>query len=201
MDADSRYFSSAYFGSIPYFEAICRFPHPCIDEGERFQKQSQRSRTTILGSNGILHLSVPVIRPFGQETSMKDVQISYAEDWQKDHWKSLESAYRHAPYFEDYSSEIKDLIHSKEELLVTLNRKTLAWIIEKLDLPISPVFHCDCEPIQHTSEARVYFNQKTLNLPAQSYMQVFSDKFDFIPHLSILDLLLNEGPMARNFLL
>jgi hypothetical protein len=197
---EHRYFSSAYFGSIPYIKALCSIRQPCIDEGERFQKQTQRSRTTILGGNGILHLSVPVIRPYGQKTAMKDILISYEQDWQKDHWKSVESAYRHAPYFEDYSTEIKKLIYTKEDLLVTLNRKTLNWIIEKLDLPILPYADQNCKPIQHASDDRVFFNQKTYSLPFQPYIQVFSDKFDFIPHLSVLDLLLNEGPMARKHL-
>ena len=59
---------------------------------------------------------------FGNKTLTKDIQISYEEDWVKNHWKALESAYMHAPYFEHYGIEIYKLISSKEKSLINLNQ-------------------------------------------------------------------------------
>jgi hypothetical protein len=110
-------FSTAYFGSIPYFKALVEDSGPILfDLHERYAKQSQRNRMTILSGNGPLNLTIPVNRLKGNESTMQDIQISYSENWQKDHWKSLESAYENSPYFEHYATEIAAILYSNRDL-------------------------------------------------------------------------------------
>ncbi len=85
---DSLIVSTNYFGSIPFYCELAKYERVIIDGGERYEKQTQRTRTSILSANGPLHLSIPVIRPNGKDTLVKDIQISTSENWQKDHWKS-----------------------------------------------------------------------------------------------------------------
>ena len=193
-------FSSCYFGSIPYIAALFRQNNVIIDIHERFQKQSNRSRTTILGANGPLYLSVPVVRPNGQETSMRDVLISYDEDWQKDHWKSIESAYNHSPYLEHYGDDIHSIIYANCERLIELNQLTLDWVNKSLDLNLNTKLSEEVYPFQRIDDPREIYNSKRYQGNYNAYTQVFSDKLVFHPHLSILDLILNQGPMARNYL-
>ena len=40
----------------------------------------------------------------------KDVQIDHSQKWKKNHWKSLESAYRSSPYFEYYEDDFKSIV-------------------------------------------------------------------------------------------
>jgi hypothetical protein len=144
-------------------------------------------------------LSIPVKKIFGNKTLTKDIQISYEEDWVKNHWKALESAYMHAPYFEHYGIEIYKLISSKEKSLINLNQTIFNSIVKWLDLGLD--FNCtdnysktvdlDFRDVNFTNlnDEQIYF-----------YYQVFSEKHGFIPNLSILDLLFHEGPLARNII-
>lgn len=194
-------FSSAYFGSIPYFQAIIKAEQPIvIDVHERYHKQTPRNRTTILSANGPLHLSVPVKRINGNESHMEEVFIVGGKDWRKDHWKGLETAYENSPYFEHYAPDIHALIHTNHERLLDLNAATFQFIKGALDLPIelekstaSPAFAGENDP-------RFFFNQKDFDWQYTHYFQVFSTTETFVPHLSILDILFNQGPMARNWI-
>ena len=62
-----------------------------FEQFETFPKQTYRNRASIYGANGKLSLIIPIR---GTESKlMKDIEISYQENWQKNHWKSIESAY------------------------------------------------------------------------------------------------------------
>jgi hypothetical protein len=55
--------------------------------------------------------------------------------------------------------------------------------------------------IENTTDFRFLVNaKKEQSLPFDTYTQVFNEKHGFIPNLSILDLLFNEGPNALNYL-
>jgi hypothetical protein len=203
VNPNSAVFSTAYFGSIPYFKAMIDGGSPVLfDVYERYAKQSQRNRMTILSGNGTLNLTIPVNRLKGNDSTMKEVQISYAENWQKDHWKSLESAYENSPYFEHYAEDIAAIICSKELYLIDLNQRTFEFILNALALPISWKTTDASPDFSGKHDPRFLYNQKKLEgVLFEPYTQVFSDtKKQFYPHLSILDLLFNQGPMARTWL-
>ncbi len=75
----------------------------------------------------------------------------------------------------------------------------------KLHIPIELTESFESLPT-NTIDLRNYFQAKT-NEPTQElllnkpYLQVFSDKFTFQPNLSILDILFNQGPVAKDFLI
>jgi len=89
-----------YAGNIAYYRGLMQ-SEVCFEICENFPKQTFRSRMLITGPNGSQLLAIPTVKT-GLRRTMKDVKISYAEDWQKDHWKSLEASYRRSPYFEYY---------------------------------------------------------------------------------------------------
>jgi len=39
-----------------------------------------------------------------------------------------------------------------------------------------------------------------LVFPVKQYSQVFEDRSGFLPNMSIVDLLFNQGPQAKNYL-
>ena len=90
---------SAYWPNIHYLYYVLNADSICIDLYEHYQKQSYRNRTKILSANGELSLSIPV-KKFAEHAPVKDIEISYAEDWQKQHWRSITSAYKNSPYFD-----------------------------------------------------------------------------------------------------
>ena len=86
-------FPTAYFGSISYYKSLFSFSSILIEGNENFIKQSLRNRCDIATSNGILQLSVPVRKINGSKTKSKVIEISNDTNWQKNHWKAIESAY------------------------------------------------------------------------------------------------------------
>lgn len=193
-------FSTSYFGTIPYFQELVKQSTILIDAIENYQKQTWRNRTAILSADGTFLISVPVERPYGKNTKIKDVIISSATNWQKDHWKAIESCYKHAPFFYYYEDRIHELIYQKEQNLLAFNSQILKQLLDWLDFELTFELSEQEFPYCGKDDVRILLNQKVLSFPQQKYIQVFSDVQPFTPNLSILDLLLNEGPMARNYL-
>lgn len=192
-------FPIAYFGPIAYYRQLVSSKQFFIEQHETYVKQTIRNRTTIYSSNGPLDLSIPVKKVFGNKTITKDIQISYDEDWIKNHWKALESAYMHTPYFEHYGSEVFQLISSKETSLLNFNLSILNSIIKWLDLDV--YFNCTESYSKNVGEDFRTFNFNQPNVDYKtSYYQVFSGNHGYIPNLSLLDLLFHEGPLARKHL-
>ena len=111
----------AYFGNVEYFHLIAKANSVIIDIAELYPKQTYRNRCTILGANGPIDLSVPIIRPQGKNTALSNVLISYAENWTKDHLKSIESAYGRTPFFEYYFEDLETIIRNKPQHLAKLD--------------------------------------------------------------------------------
>lgn len=189
--------TTVYFGNLFFWSEVAKHNTLVLDNTDVYKKQSFRNRQEILSANGKLSLSIPVIRPNGSNTLSRDVQISFAEDWQKDHWKAIESAYKHAPYFWYYGEQIKSLIYQKTNSLVEFNGTITQAIKQFLSLEIEFVSMNDCKTISNNEDFRVLANNKKLEFKTQPYIQVFSDKREYENNLSIIDALMNLGPMAR----
>lgn len=195
-------FPTSYFGSIEYYRSICSFDFVQIEAKEHFVKQTARSRCEILGSNGVLRLSIPVVRNNGSHTSIDEIIIDDRENWRKNHWKSIESAYASSAYFDHYGIEIEKLIFNKDlPYLLDFNQSIHLSILSWLDMEKASRYTTVYEL---PSETLFDFRSKNFEDHAPSdhnkYTQVFREKNDCIQNLSILDIIMNQGPMARTFL-
>lgn len=193
----SAIFPIAYFGSISYYKDLISESSIIFEIHEHFVKQSLRNRMRISTANGIMELTVPVIKPNGSKTATKDIQISHAKDWRKDHWRAIESAYKHAAYFDHYNEEVREIIYQKTSDLVTFDLIIMERIQSWLDLPYSYICSSEFTP-QHNllTDYRFGFSKHPYT-NEYNYFQVFQDKFSFEGDLSILDAIFNLGPMAR----
>lgn len=195
---------ASYFSAMRQSETEITF-----EKFENFPKQTYRNRATILSPNGLLDLIVPVIRgsritggTSNQHTKMKDVRICYDANWQRLHWKSLESCYRSAAYFEYYEAEFEKFFTTRYTYLVDLNIELLTWLMAKLKLKIDLTFTTEYEQIEADLDFRNYFhkNKRAAHFTSKPYFQVFDDRNGFQPDLSIIDVLFNQGPQAKNYL-
>lgn len=200
--------STAYFAPIKYFSKLANYPEVFIEQHENFIKQTYRNRTVILGANGPISLIVPVEKGREQKIKIKDLRISYDEEWQRTHWRTIFSAYNSSPFFEYYADDLEPFFRNKFEFLVDFNQRITETLLEILEIEVVLNLTVDFE---RTPESCLNFREKISpkahrnvddpNFVAQEYTQVFAEKFGFIPDLSILDLLFNEGPSAHSVLL
>jgi hypothetical protein len=187
----SAIFPVFYAGNIAYYRALLKFEH-CFELFEHFPKQTFRSRMQIAGPNGLQLLTIPTVKT-GDKRFTKDVQISYAENWQKDHWKSLEAAYRRSPYFEFYEHLFRPFYKEKKASLVEFNlalHETILKIIS-LEMPYSLSESYASYAQDFRGEVFELAEDET-----QTYTQVFNDRHAFAPNLSILDAIFNLGPQT-----
>lgn len=191
-----------YFPSIASFVAITNAHEVTFEVWDNYQKQTYRNRMHIYGANGKLSLTVPVIYSQKNRQLYKDILISEDSNWQDLHWKSIQSAYFGSPFFEFYQDDIEPLFTSKHKYLIDFNFKCLEVIYDCLQLPfeyeISKTYN---KTVNNCIDYRpLVDDRKEKQQPFNPYVQVFDDKYGFIPNLSILDLICNEGPNAMMYL-
>ena len=191
-----------YFGNVAYFRHFVSDDELWIDDRELYLKQTYRNRMRILGANGPLELSVPIKSTKGKAIPIDQIEISYDENWPLNHWRSIKSAYKSSPFFEEYEEDIKELIFTEPIFLVDLNKLIVDRIINLLNLNSSFNFSSEKQLPSTFKDYRTHFKpSKSPEIEnTKSYQQVFNYKFDFIPNLSILDLLFNEGPYSTSYL-
>lgn len=191
----------SYFPSISQYVAMAQADSVTFEMEDNFQKQTNRNRTYIYSPNGIQLLNIPVKHTIERHQKTKDVKLETAFDWQKQHFKSLEAAYRTSPFFEYFESELLPIFNKKHTFLMDLNFETMEIVSKCLRLQLEhkktiEYFH---ETSDYT-DFRTLVNGKKDTSTFESYTQVFNEKHGFINNLSILDLLFNEGRYALDYL-
>ena len=195
---------TSYAGNLDYFSCIKNSKNIAIDLNEFFHKQSFKNRCQIYGANGLLNLTVPIQRKAGRNP-VKDIKIEYSFNWQKVHWKSLESSYRSSPYFEYYEHYFFSFYkNEKPKFLIDFNNSVFETVLKILDLDIQLAYTNSYEKsMDNFTDNRNLIHPKlkpTSNFSDKKYYQVFQEKFGFIPNLSIYDLIFNEGPSSVLYL-
>nr|WP_321226443.1 WbqC family protein [uncultured Psychroserpens sp.] len=191
-----------YFPNVAHFVAMLNADNIVFEACDNYQKQTYRNRTSIYGANGKLDLNIPVVYSQKNRQLYKDIKIFNSENWQSQHLKSLESAYRTSPFFEFYIDDLMPLFTSEEENLMNFNFKCLELIFECLQLPfnytVTKTFELEPKLVM---DARLLANsRKEIPQKFKPYAQVFDDKHGFLDNISILDLLFNEGPNTELYL-
>lgn len=214
--------SSTYFGPVQWYQKLAHGGVSVIERHDHFIKQTFRNRCVIATTQGPQALTVPVESPQGlriDKTEMKDVRISDHGAWRHLHWQALQSAYGESPFFEYYVDDILPFFEKKWEFLFDFNLAITYKMCELLD--IEPHIELTDEymlsvgcgrpqgsPLQSDDEATVDYRdairpKHPLADPSfvpRPYYQVYQQKFGFLPNLSILDLLFNEGNEAVLYL-
>ncbi len=199
---------TSYWPNLHYFFYVLNASIINIEQFDNYSKQSYRNRTQILSANGILNLSIP-IKKNKSEKVINSIEISYKEDWQKNHWRAITSAYKNSPYFDFFEEDLKVFYSNKYNLLIDYNTDQLKFIIkvlkQKKNIQLTKQYEgnpdsvIDLRTIIHPKHG--YLSDKLVaNKLDQSYYQTFENKISFTPNLSILDLLFNKGLHTIDYL-
>jgi hypothetical protein len=192
-------FSTAYLPPIAYVAALMQHDDVLIETKETFPKQTYRNRAEIMTAGGVRTLTVPVIRDNHSRT--EEVGIDYKERWNIVHLRTLTAAYSASPYFLYYKDPLEKLLTTRYERLVELNQALLTWILQLLKAGNTITLTTDFQK-SYEMDFRNTFSPKH-PYPTEGmkeYYQVFSDRIPFTPNLSIIDLLMNLGPEAKDYL-
>ena len=187
-----------------------------IEACENYQKQSYRNRCRFYGADGVQTLSFPIVHDNGTHKNLiSEVRVDYSKPWVLQHKRAITSAYGTSAYFEYYQDELFAILDSQPEKLIELNTALLQFFLKKTglkaDIHFTEEFCMDgsvslngqkiaCEDLReviHPKRQNNILSDLELEKP---YFQVFSPKHGFKSDLSIMDLLLNEGPDSILFL-
>jgi len=172
---------TTYFGPIAWYKALLAADEAQVEVMESFVKQTYRNRCTIMTPDGPLTLSVPVKKVETKQFT-RDVEISYQQKWQHQHWMAIMSAYKHTPYFDYYQDYIRPFYERETRLLTELN-----------DSLHDVVMNLICNQPPKAGEPR-FALPKTDDWAGLDLESTWGDG------LSILDLLFQYGPETKRIL-
>ena len=207
-------FSTAYFPPVEYFAKIAEgftlspdHVKPSViylEACEHYQKQSYRNRCKFYAENGVQTLSFPVSHEYGTySVPITEIRIDWSAPWLIQTERAIASAYESSAYFDYYKDELFNVLETRQDTLFAYNTKILSFFLEKTGIKAeirltesysrcsSDLYGEDLREVIHPKRENDILERLELNKP---YFQVFSRKHGFIPNLSIMDLLFNEGP-------
>lgn len=206
MKNNSALVSTSYLPSIIYFNKIINIGTINVEAMENYPKQTLRNRCYIYAANGPLCLTIPVHKKENPFQITKDILIDYTYPWQKTHWRSIVSAYNSSPYFMYYDYIFEPFYNKKIKFLLDFNNELLDKLLNdilklKTNLSITKEYtkNENENDFRYLCDFKSYKNQYCEAAQAE-YYQVFATKYGFIPNLSIVDLLFNEGNDAMVYL-
>lgn len=191
-----------YLPTLEYFSAIASTNEIILDVHSHFVKQSWRNRSIINTANGPLFLIIPVTNK-GSRSPLHEVKILETGRWRVNHWRSIESAYRKAPYFEHYADELKSLLMANQTSLSQLNKDILSLFLTWLGWKKFIALTTKYQPNFEGNDLRNLITPKNVSpkspfYPSKPYRQVFGNTF--VTNLSLIDLIFCKGPESADFI-
>ncbi|MCD8312898.1 MAG: WbqC family protein [Bacteroidales bacterium] len=197
-----------------------------IEACENYQKQSYRNRCNFYAASGKQSLTVPIVHEGGTFSHpITEIRIDYSKPWLQQHTRALISAYKKSAFFDYYWDGLSAIFNSRPETLWELDLAILRFILSQLNLRIDLRFtESFTPPSPAPFSAASSSEDRSAGLPRgtglidlrevihpkrpvpecldveKPYFQVFVCKHGFIPNLSVMDLLFNEGPDAYLYL-
>lgn len=191
------------FGSVAYYAAMGRFGRVTVDTSVRYDKRAKSvHRYDVADTRGLLSLTVPLGKPRSfRSATWADAPVSTHDQWWHQHRVTLESAYGRTPYFEFIYDRFAPLISDPSQQPEWPSALSLARDADRLVRGVlgfdNQVVWAPAEPSETSIDLR-RADFKVSGLPP--YRQIRADRLDFIPDLSILDLIFNLGPEAAFYL-
>lgn len=207
-------FETQYNPPVTFFAELLGADALWLEAHEHYRKQTYRNRCLILTTQGVKPLIVPVVDGNRSEkVPITALAIDYRQNWVHQHWRTLQTAYGGTPYFEYYADYLHDIYYQKLPLLFDLNQQLLHFYLRclRLRLPVelTTKYYSPEETSLSGSVTQPLLDRRDWLTPkswpaapdrtsVKPYPQTFG--VQFVPQLSILDLLFMQGPAAGQFL-
>lgn len=174
-------------------------------------------------------MTVPVISKGIGRQKICDVSIDNSNGWRKKHCNSLKAWYSGAKYFNEYFPFFKKIYAEKMDKLENISIDIINFILKELEIN-TPVYFESELGITTTKTDRIIeickklkadtylsgiggkdyleeekFAHAGITLKYQefshpNYKQQYTERESFIPYMSCVDLLFNEGPNSKKIM-
>ena len=216
-----------YLPWLGYFDLIDQSDCFVFLDSVQFNKRSWQQRNRIKGPDGQITLTVPVLSKGKREQLICEAKIDDTTNFFQKHLKTIHQNYGKAPYFSTYYQSFSEILSGSHKLLCELNIEIIHWFMGQLGIQSKTIrsssfnvsgkkaeLLCDiCQRIGGSvylsaQGSKEYidqnnpFGEKGIKLiyhdfQHPEYNQLFGS---FIPYLSVLDLLFNEGPSSLDII-
>ena len=192
----------AWFPPTEYFALLAKHSSVYIEACEHYQKQSYRNRCRIYAADGPQALNFPVRHRDGTfNLPIREIEVDYSTPWVEKAERCIETAYRSSAYFEYYRDELFAILDAHPATLWELDMRIIRFFLDRIGLrtELVPTTEFAAEHVDiHPKRPNAILQENGLDRP---YYQVFADRHGFVPNLSVMDLLFNEGPASIDYLL
>lgn len=210
-----------------YFDAINQADEFILFDEVQYTRRDWRNRNLIKTANGVRWLTIPVATKGNFKQNINETRVS-VPNWCSKHWDTIRANYVRAPFFKLFAEEIESLyLDNTEELLSRINEKfvvTLNGILGintkmtrcedygvsagKTDRLIDLCLKSGASEYLTGPAAKAYLNESQFAeagitvhwLDYTGYPQYPQMHDPFEHGVSILDLIFNTGPSARQYM-
>lgn len=209
-----------YLPWLGYFDLMDQGDVFVLLDSVQFDKRSWQQRNRIKTPHGELLLTVPVFSKGRFNQKICEVQIDKTTNFQEKHIRAIECNYAKAKFFERYMEDLANILRKKHSYLAELTIELICWLREaigiktelvrsfslgiqrrKVELLVATCKSVGAQRYISPLRSKAYIGENDLfaengielcyhNYHHPQYNQLYGD---FIPYLSVLDLLLNEG--------
>jgi len=216
-----------YMPWLGYFEKIIKSDNFVFLDNVQYKEREFQNRNKIRTKDGSSWLTVPVISKGEGRQNIRDVKIDNEVAWQRKHLASLRSSYGRATFFKEYYPFFEEALGRQWVYLKDLNIEIIRFVLKELYIDAPITFESDlgvfsmsaqriidiCKKLKADTYlsgtgGRGYLDEK---LFAQENIKLIYQDFlhpqykqcyePFVPFMSIIDLLFNNGPESRKILL
>jgi len=216
-----------YMPWLGFFDIMNRADVFVVEDCLQYTKQDWRNRNRIRSANGAAYLTVPV-KKGPAERKINEVEIDSNQPWRQKHLNMLRQNYARAPYWKHYQQILEEVYATHWQMLIDLDMWWIEFIAHELGIqtPLVKLSQLDLSfstdktgsLIALTKKLNgdsflegasgqsfldaVRFSEEGLTIIFQDYQcKPYHQQYEpFMSHLSAIDLILNEGPNARDFL-
>ena len=219
-----------YIPWLGYFDKIDKSDCFVFLDQVQYKPREYQNRNKIRTKEGWMWLTVPIKSKGRGPQKIGEVKIAHDFDWPRDHWESLKRHYNKAHFFKEHAHFFKDVFSAKWESLMELNIHIIKYLLKELTIDTPLYFESEIGTASQGTDRIIEIGKKLkatgylsgiggkdyleeekfagegIKLEYQNfrhpvYRQRYTENVDFfIPYMSAIDLLFNEGEKSLNIL-